>query len=116
MDVTVGCKLPNGIIIEQGGKTISLNGANSARIAGGHGLTVVDGNLFTAWMEAHKDFAPVKKGLIFAHESPKRVEEMAAEREENKTGMEPIDPEKPGGGVEPTDEMKKTIRKKKADK
>lgn len=37
--VTVGCKLPNGLIIEVGGQSVELNGANASNIIGGHGIT-----------------------------------------------------------------------------
>ena len=47
--VTVGCKLPNGLIIEVGGQSVELNGANASNIIGGHGITRdVDADLFNA--------------------------------------------------------------------
>lgn len=37
--VTVGCKLPNGLILEQGAYKVELNGSNSSIVVGGYGLT-----------------------------------------------------------------------------
>ncbi len=66
--VIVGCKLPNGIIIEHAGKRVTLAGGHSAKIRGSHGMTVVDKDFWDAWRATHADYHPVKKGLIFAHE------------------------------------------------
>ncbi|MDU1294630.1 MAG: hypothetical protein E6973_01775, partial [Enterobacter hormaechei] len=37
--VTVGCKLPNGLILEQGGYKVELNGSYSSLVFGGYDLT-----------------------------------------------------------------------------
>lgn len=104
--VTVGCKLPNGIIIQHGGKRATIKGANAALLIGGHGITEgVDKELFDAWMKAYADYAPVKAGLIFAHDNAKSTAAEAKEKADNKSGFEQIDPtdksDKRGAGVEP---------------
>jgi len=97
--VTVGCKLPNGLIIEHMGKTHTLKGSNSTEIVGGHGLTVIDKELWDAWYDKHKDYQPVKQGLIFAHEKLDSAQSIAKERAKNKSGFEGLDPDKPGAGL-----------------
>ncbi|HKJ95379.1 MAG TPA: hypothetical protein VKA32_07100 [Gammaproteobacteria bacterium] len=92
--VTVGCKLPNGLHIDYQGKRVTLNGSHSNSIIGGHGLTQgVDRDWFNAWLKDYAEFAPVKKGLIFAHEDRPSVEAEAREKEGEKTGLEGINPE-----------------------
>ncbi|WP_048996416.1 hypothetical protein [Burkholderia multivorans] len=99
--VTVGCKLPNGLHIEVNGKRVTLNGSNSSNVIGGHGLTQVDAEFFAKWLEDHKDYAPVKAGLIFAHEKSVNAEAEAKEKANNKSGLEGIDPENPGASIAP---------------
>jgi hypothetical protein len=92
-NVIVGCKLPNGIILELGNKKVTIKGANSSAIIGGHGITEgVDKELFDAWMIANKDLSFVKKGFIFAHEVNKNVSAEAKDRRLEKTGLEALDP------------------------
>ncbi|HFC8465373.1 TPA: hypothetical protein ACFP4A_000636 [Neisseria subflava] len=79
--VTVGCKLPNGLIIEVGGRSVELNGANASNTIGGHGITYnVDADFFNAWMEAHQDRDMVKNGFVFAHEDAKNTKAEAREK------------------------------------
>lgn len=92
--VIVGCKLPNGVIMELGNKSVEINGANSSHVVGGHGITYdVDAEFFSAWMKAHEDRDMVKNGFIFAHEKAAETKAQAKEQEENNTGLEPINPE-----------------------
>lgn len=103
--VTVGCKLPNGLIIEVGGQSVELNGANASNIIGGHGITYdVDADLFNAWMEAHQDRDMVKNGFVFAHDKAADTKAEAAEKANNATGLEAVDPNAPNGGVTKADE------------
>jgi CTP:molybdopterin cytidylyltransferase MocA len=65
--VTVGCKLPNGLILEQGEYKVELNGSNSSIVVGGYGLTEnVDKEAFEAWLAVHADQPYVRKELVFA--------------------------------------------------
>lgn len=98
--ITVGCKLPNGLHLDHGGKRVTLKGSNSALVIGGHGITEgVDKDLFDAWMAAHKDYQPVKAGLIFAHDKKANVEAEAKEKATNKSGFEGLNPDKPMPGI-----------------
>jgi len=100
--VTVGCKLPNGLIIEMGDKRVTLKGANSSVIIGGHGITEnVDKELFDAWMEKNKELHFVKEGHLFAHEKEVNVKAQAKDRAKQKTGFEGLNPDdKPAGLTE----------------
>lgn len=98
--ITVGCKLPNGLTIEINNQSITLNGANSAALIGGHGITYdVDADLFNAWLEAHKDRDMVKNGFIFAHESSKDTKAEAKEKTGNATKLEALKPDDAANGV-----------------
>jgi hypothetical protein len=99
--VTVGCKLPQGIHLDHAGKRVTLNGYNTSEIIGGHGLTTVDKEFFDAWKAEHKDFEPVKQGLIFAHEKESNTRAEAKEKANNKSGFEGIDPNAPGKDLKP---------------
>lgn len=121
--VVVGCRLPHGLttqlyelgegedkkpIMVKKGEPVRLNGVNSDGPIRGIGLTEVDADYWRAWFDQNKTFAPVKTGMIFAHESRNNVTAIAAERAKEKTGFEPIDPDKPGHGVQrvPEKELK----------
>jgi hypothetical protein len=97
--LTVGCKLPNGLHLDHGGKRVTLNGTNSTEIIGGHGLTMVDKEFFDAWYDAHREYPAVKQGLIFAHEKRSNAEGEAKEKVDNPSGFERLDPNKPGPGL-----------------
>lgn len=98
--VIVGCKLPNGLIIHIGEKNVTLNGYNSTKIVGGHGITEVDKDFWDEWSKSNSDFDPVKAGLIFASGSVKNTEAEAIEKEDNLSGFEQIDPNAKTNGVE----------------
>jgi len=100
--VTVGCKLPNGIIMEMGEQRTVLRGTNSAVIVGGHGITEgVDKDFFDAWSKLHADKDFIKGGFVFAHEKSASTAAEAKERADEETGLEPLDPdEKPAGLTE----------------
>lgn len=103
--VTVGCKLPNGLILELNGQTVEVNGSTSSRVIGGHGITYdVDAEFFDAWMEAYADRAMVRNGFIFAHDKAADTKAEAAEKENNATGLEAVDPDAPNAGVTKADE------------
>lgn len=98
--VTVGCKLPNGLIIEVADKKATLNGLNSTNVINSHGITEVDKGLWDAWLSANKELSFVKKGLVFAHEKEAATKAEAKEREDNKTGLEQLDPKATHSKVE----------------
>jgi hypothetical protein len=123
--VTVGCKLPNGIImqlskmeptreptamgfrdIEIGrkvGKAVKIRGFATpfgmmprSPIIGGYALTPgVDRDLFDEWMKQNADSELVKNELIFAHRQRSDVEVQARDNAKEKSGLEPMDPNAP---------------------
>lgn len=103
-NITVGCKLPHGLIIQVGGKKVTLNGANSSRIIGGYGLTLVDKDFFEAWSKEFASFQPLQDGLIFAQDSANKAEGQAKEQVDLRSGFEPLNFDKPAPGVQPVAE------------
>lgn len=122
--VSIGCKLPQGLVLEvgysvEGGnlmrhadyKRIVLAGANQHSIVQGNlrtpspkdlrpGITNnVDEAVFDAWVEAHKDTNIVKNGLVFKAKNAGEATARANDLKAKPTGMEPVDPTKhPGVG------------------
>lgn len=100
--VTVGCKLPHGLIISArttGGEVVSvtLKGANAARIIGGYGITEnVPKDLWDAWLKKNHKHAAVLNGSVFIHDDLKGAESVAKERRDVSSGFEAIDPLKNG--------------------
>lgn len=109
--VYVGCKLPNGLIMEllephpqerslvpnqQTGPRVELNGANSVRIERtnpqdlGFGITTVDEEFAKAWFEANKNVPYVKEGLVFMVASEAAARGEAKDRKSELTGLEPL--------------------------
>lgn len=111
----IACKLPSGLTVEHAGKSVTLNGANHDRAVAGFGMTHdVDADWFKAWADENPAFPPLKSGAIFIATTPAKAEGAAEERTDDasvQTGMEPIDPNKPGNGVEPTEEQKRENEK-----
>lgn len=100
--VTVGCKLPNGIILEVGEKRQLINGANASAVIGGYGLTEnVDKEFFDKWMADHADLKFVKAELIFANDKTNNTVAQAKEHADEESGFEGVDPtQKPAGLTE----------------
>lgn len=119
--ITVGCKLPQGLIIEMGYtpvpggtvrgndyKAVRLRGANMYHGAGGTapanlkaGLTHnVDEAFFDAWVASHADLNIVKNKLVFKASSKAEGEAKALDTAQQKTGMEPLDSSKAPGGIQ----------------
>ncbi|WP_233874057.1 hypothetical protein [Paraburkholderia adhaesiva] len=105
--VTVACRLPQGLhldIIRHGEvrRRVTLNGANSPRAVAGFGITEhVPRAFFEQWLVEHQELPAVKHGLIFAHKQKASVEDQAGERGEVKSGLDPMDPKKPGRDLAP---------------
>ena len=104
-NVTIGCRLPHGLVIHHPLKPehkVELAGINKAVIIGAtHVTTEVDGEFWDAWKLAHKDFAPLKSGAIFEAKSESEAKAVARELVKEKTGFEPMPQE--GAGVKPAD-------------
>lgn len=121
--VFVGCKLPNGMIMElvtphemktsllpaPVGHRVVLKGANSSRIArtnpadAPYGVTEVDKEFADKWFERNKNLKFIKDKHVFKADT---LEELQGEANDmlilNRTGMEPLktdgtDPRQPAG-------------------
>lgn len=91
--VTVGCKLPHGLVAQVGDNSVVFKGANSALIIGGHGITEnVDAAFWSSWLERNKGLEFVRKGLVFADAKADNTKAQAKEKSQVKTGLEPINP------------------------
>lgn len=103
--VTVGCKLPHGIILDHPldpDKKVALNGKNKALIIGAdYGTTEVDGEFWETWKTVHKDFPAVRSGAIFEARNATELVAVAKELEGEKTGFEAMPQE--AQGVKPAD-------------
>ncbi|EMC4337225.1 hypothetical protein VEL91_002649 [Cronobacter sakazakii] len=102
--IVVGCKLPNGLVVEQEGYTVTLNGANSSNVVGGYGLTEgVDKGAFEKWLEVHKNQPYVKNELVFAQAKANSAQSKATENASVKSGLEGLPQDKPAPGIEKAD-------------
>ena len=105
--VTVACRIPQGLhldIVKHGEvrQRVTLNGSNSAHAVAGYGITEhVPKEFFGKWLADHKDLPAVRNGLIFAHAQKRSAEAKAAEQTGLKSGLEPLDPKKPGKDLAP---------------
>lgn len=94
--VTIGCKLPNGLLlsVEKDGKVVEhrVNGWNASAILGSTcGFTDnVPKELWEEWLKKFKDSKVVKNGLIFAQSSERKAQAEAKEKEDVKSGKEQI--------------------------
>ena len=107
--IVVGCKLPNGLIVEQDGYSVTLNGSNSSSVIGGYGLTEgVDKDAFDKWLLAHKDQPYVKNELVFAQAKANSAAAKATENAKKKSGLEGLPQDNPAPGVEKDKEAMKS--------
>ncbi len=113
--VVIGCKLPNGIILEVGKpgeenyQRVQLNGANRSQIAGGAGFTTISADFWAAWHDQPHVAKPKRKnrtlsfmrqGLIWAAPNVEEANAQAMDRIAQRTGFERLDPKKAPKGVE----------------
>ena len=98
--VTIGCKLPHGIILDHPldpDKKVELKGKNGSLIIGAeYGTTEVDGEFWETWKTVHKDFPALRSGAIFEAANASELTAVAAELEDEKTGFEPMAQEAQG--------------------
>lgn len=104
--VTVACKLPHGLQCTVGNQTIVLRGANAPDAVVGFGLTHVPEDFWNEWSTQHRNYEPLKKGLIFAHAKTRNVRAEAEEKKDLKTGLEQLNPNGIVAGIKPDDQMK----------
>lgn len=91
--VTIGCKLPNGIIMQvEGHKDVRINGWNNNAIVGAeHGLTEnVPAATWEAWLKLHAESKLVKGGFIFASKNEREAKAKAVDNKGNKSGHEQL--------------------------
>jgi hypothetical protein len=104
--VVVGCKLPNGLILEIGKPgedkyaRIQLRGANSSRVIGGCGLTDVPRDFITAWLKKNNKLSFVQQRLIFVGNDAAEASAVAVDRATQRTGFEPLNPKDAPKGVD----------------
>ena len=122
--VVVYCKIPNGLhltVKDSAGvdHTVRVNGpANRVGetpdhvILAGHGATRIDKDHWDAWLKSHSGYTPVVKGHIFAQAKDEDGKAQAKDNKANLTGLEPLNPLKPGNGVKPDEEWLKKNAKK----
>ena len=92
--VIIGCKLPNGIILEVGDKQQVIKGLNSIVIIGApYRTTEVDADFYAAWLEEHKEFPAIKSGAIFIAKNFESIKSVAEDLKDEKTGFEPMSQE-----------------------
>jgi hypothetical protein len=102
--VSVGCKYPNGLLLELGDKRVEIKGANSSQIIGGHGITEgVDKAFMDEWMKRYAANDIVKGGHLFINVKTASVVAEAEEKADHKTGLEPLDPKKKPVGIQAAD-------------
>lgn len=101
--VTIGCRLPNGIILEHPlnpAAKVELFGKNKSLIVGAeYATTEVDGEFWETWKTVHAEFPAFKNGAIFEAKSVIDAAAVAKELADEKTGFEPM--EQNAGGVAP---------------
>jgi hypothetical protein len=106
--VTVACRLPHGLHLElKDQKRVTIRGFSipyglpAMSISNGFALTPgVDADFFERWMTVNKDLDLVQRRLIFAHVKSSDAAAQAKEMADEKSGLEPLNPDAPGTGLE----------------
>lgn len=132
--VTVGCKIPSGLVLEMGRagdenyKSVTIHGANCTHgaspvgritgkpvaVVGGYGITPnVPKDFMDAWMKKNERMPAVVNGLIFVELEPASAVDAAETFAELKTGYEPLDADVPGDELAPTEDQVKELAKLK---
>lgn len=87
--VLIGCKLPNGIVLEVEGRQVEIDGLNKSVIIGStHVTTVVDADFWDKWKSQNATFSAFKNGAIFEAATPN--EAAAIVKDTSETGLEPM--------------------------
>ena len=102
--VTIGCKLPNGLLLEMGRigdpdyVVVALKGANDSAVVGGYGMTQVSEDFWKAWYQKNQGLTFVKKQMVFVAPDVASAASKAMELAEKKSGFEALDPLVARGG------------------
>ena len=98
--VTIGCKLPHGIVLDHPldhSKKVELRGKNRSLIIGAeYGTTEVDGEFWETWKTVHAEFPALRSGAIFEAKNANELVAVAAELEDETTGLEAMPREAQG--------------------
>ena len=87
--VLIGCKLPNGIILDVDGKTAELNGLNKSVIIGAtYAITTIDADFWAAWKAQNATYPALSNGVIFEAESVSSAKDIS--KDTDKSGFEPM--------------------------
>lgn len=96
-NITIGCRLPHGIVLEVGDKLVNIKGLNSSMIIGAdHFANEVDASFWKAWSEANADSRLLSSGALFSASNEKEAKAKAKDLKSVKTGLEPVDPDSMG--------------------
>lgn len=95
--ILVGCKYPNGLMIEHNKVQVKLNGWRNALIQTEEqcGYTEVDEAFYLAWYAENKGKTWCAKGFVFAEVKESNVKAKAKELAKEKTGLEPMKKQDP---------------------
>lgn len=101
--LTIACKLPQGLRILSVDHDIdlTLHGSHGAHAVAGHGMT--RGVKAELWDKIKIVFAEAKwlqNEFVFSTTSPESAADKAEERQDEKAGFEPIDPDALPKGIE----------------
>lgn len=97
--VTIGCRLPSGLILEVGDVSVELNGQRQMQenspivilTADMYGTTEVDESFWNAFKDrVGAEFTPLKSGAIFEAKSEKEAKAKAKDLKESPTGHEAL--------------------------
>ena len=104
-NVTIGCRLPNGLILEVGDQSVELAGQRQTQQRSkiiilspdDYGTTEVDASFWEAWKQiVGKDFAPLVSGAIFEAKNQNDAGAKAKDLKSKKTGHESMELEADG--------------------
>jgi hypothetical protein len=99
-NVTIGCRLPNGLVLEVGDKSVELAGQRQTQQRSkiillspdDYGTTEVDESFWQAWKQSvGKDFAPLASGAIFEAKNTNDASAKAKDLKSKKTGHEAME-------------------------
>lgn len=103
--VTIGCRLPSGLVLEVNDKRVPIAGQRQAQEGrpiillsqDDVGFTEVDADFWEAFKKrVGPEFAPIKSGAVFEAKNPGEAKAKARELKKEKTGVEPLPQEAPG--------------------
>lgn len=122
--VIIGCKLPQGLLLKVDSITVRINGSarynmprpNKKSLLAGvnvhasDGLTQVDRGFWEKWCAEHADYGPLRDGFIYSSATQNKAKSLAEKTADVKTGFEPLDPNKPGSQLSPTEETLEMLK------